>query len=182
MNPWIVWAWIVTVGSVAGLGTTLAWIVLRSHQLDSPQDGQGTAEHDAAFSFARYKVMERLLSLDDARFLCSQQGFSPAAVGRWKRDSRRIFRMYLRALTRDFFTLHARARQLVVESHTESPVFASTLVRQQAAFWRARVSLEGRLILFTLGVGSVDVAPLLEMIEAMRLDLLRLVPSSVQAA
>jgi hypothetical protein len=182
MNPWMVLAWIVTAGSVAGLVAVLAWMSFGSYKFGAKGSRESIARDAASgFSFARYQVMERLLSYQDVQFLSTQEGFHPRIGARWKRDSLRIFRQYLRELTRDFLALHAHARHLVVQSHTESPEFASTLVRQQAAFWRARMLLEGRLVLFQFGIGSVDVAPLLRMIEAMRIDLLRLVPEPAQA-
>lgn len=179
MNFWIVIAWIVTVGSVTGLAAALAWTLLhpRSASHKSPE----STDVASSFSFARYKVMERLLASQDERFLSTQDGFSPEAAARWKRDSLRIFRMYLRGLTRDFLTLHVHARQLVAASHSPSPALASTLVWQQAAFWRTRILLEGRLLLYRFGLGSVDAAPLLEMMEAMRVDLFRLLPEPTQA-
>ena len=121
--------------------------------------------------------MERLLSSRDLQFLASQSG-KPADIGKWKRESLSIFRTYLGELSKDFQALHGYARRMVAESHVESPDLAATLVRQQATFYRTRVALEFRLILFALGIGSVDVAPLLQMVEAMRLDLGRLVPEA----
>lgn len=182
MNPWIVLAWMVTIGSVAGLAAALAWISFHSHRPGSQERREGRGGDAAStFSLARYQVMERLLSSQDVRFLAAHRGIHPRLAARWKRDSLRIFRLYLGELTRDFLSLHAHARRLVVESHSESRKFAATLVRQQAAFWRARMILEGRLLLFRFGFGSVDVKPFLGMIEAMRIDLDRVVPEPAQA-
>ena len=181
MSPGRVLAWIVTAGFVAGLVAILAWISFASKRLGTRQNREGTGDTASGFSFARYQVMKRLLAPEDAQFLSSHRSFDARARARWKRDSLRIFRLYLGELTRDFLALHAYARNLVVQSHSESPEFASTLVRQQVAFWRARMALEGRLLLFKFGIGSVAAAPLLEMIEAMRIDLFRLVPEGAQA-
>jgi hypothetical protein len=180
MNPWIVLAWIVTVGSAAGLVAILARVSFRSDRFGR-RNRKRTGDAPPGFSFSRYQVMERLLSPRDVQFLSTQKGFDSRVEAQWKRDSRRIFRLYLRDLTREFFALHAHARSLVVESHTPSPEFASTLVRQQVAFWRARLALEGRLLLFEFGIGSMSVAPLLAMMEAMRIDLLRQMPEQAQA-
>ncbi len=188
MNPWILFAWTVTVGSVAGLAAVLGWMYFapRRRRTGSPRmqgsglEGDRAGISQSAFSPARYQVMERLLSSRDAQFLSTQKGFTPADGKRWKRDSLRIFRLYLCQLTRDFHALHARARALMVASGSESPELAATLVRQQAAFWRARLALEGRLLLLSCGVGTVDVAPLLRMIEAMQVDLSRLIPEPAQ--
>jgi len=177
MNPWIVLAWVVSAGSVAGLAAAVGWIWLSSRKSGSNE------QRDAAlgFSWARYQVMDRLLSARDVGFLAAQPGFTASRGARWKRDSLRIFRGYLSELTRDFQALHAEARRMVAESRSESPELASTLVRQQVAFWRARMILEGRLLIFALGFGAVDVAPLLQTIDAMRMDLRRLVPAPAEA-
>jgi hypothetical protein len=177
MNPWMAVAWLLTAGSVIGLAATAGWMLF-SHRRGRDRSRGGV--EDAAIpgvSYARYQVMERLLSSRDPQFLSAQPGFTARDGARWKRDSVRIFRLYLSQMTRDFAGLHAYARRLVVESHAESPELAAMLVRQQTAFWRSRIALEGRLLLFTLGIGRVDVAPLLAMIEAMRVDLFRMVPS-----
>ena len=178
MNPWMVLAWLLTAGSVISLVAALGWTLsLRRPRRNTSGGSAEAAASPGVSSYARYRVMERLLSPRDLLFLSAQQGFTARAGARWKRDSVRIFRLYLSEMTRDFAALHTYARQLVVESHAESPELAAMLVRQQTAFWRARLALEGRLLLFTLGMGRVDVAPLLAMIEAMRADLFRLVPS-----
>ena len=178
MNPWIVLAWIVTAGSVAGLAAALGWMWFSSRK-SAENDGE---EARRGFSPERYQVMNRLLSERDVEFLAAQPGFTASRRARWKRDSLRIFRLYLNALTRDFQTLHADARRMVAESHSESPELASTLVRQQVAFWQARVNLEARLLMFALGgIGAVDVAPLLQLIDTMRMDLRRLVPQAGSA-
>ena len=181
MNPWIVAAWLVTTGSVVGLTGALIWVRFRTErnvELDTNPTYGG-------LSFHRYQVMERLLCLEDAKFIGSQPGISARArranFERWKRDSVRIFRVYLGELTQDFNNLHAEARRMVAASHAESPELASVLVRQQLIFFRARVALEARLVLFELGIGSVDVAPLLHMIEKMQLDLGEIIPELTAA-
>ncbi len=182
MHPWLViLAWIATAGSVAGLAAVLAWISFGSEKFGHRRNRESAEDAASGFSFARYQVMERLLSSQDTQFLANQRSFDARAGSQWKRDSLRIFRLYLAELTREFLALHAHARRLIVEAHSESPEFASTLVRQQAAFWLARVALEGRLLLFRFGIGTVDVAPLLAMIEGMRIDLFRLIPEPAQA-
>lgn len=177
MNPWMVLAWIVTAGSLAGLVVTLVRTWFGS---------QPTAENDPGdarrgFSLERYQVMNRLLSARDVQFLEAQPGLSAKRRARWKHDSLRIFRLYLSELTRDFHALHAEARRMVAESHSESLELASILVRQQVAFWRARIILEVRLLMFACGIGAVDVSPLLQMIDAMSMDLRRLVPAPAEA-
>ncbi len=195
MNPWVMTAWLITTGSIAGLAVavTRMWLGARTRSAERLGAGNDNAREESRggsaepeFSFARYQVMERLLAPRDLAFLATQQSLAsrpgkPAYAGNWKCESLRIFRMYLGELTNDFHALHGYARRLVAESHSESPELAAALVRQRAAFFRARLALEARLVLFAVGLGSVDVAPLLQMVEAMRLDLGRLVPEAEPA-
>ena len=177
MNPWILLAWVVTAGALAGLAATLGWAWFSSRKTSSRKASENDrGEARRGFSLARYQVMNRLLSARDVQFLAVQPGFTASRRTRWKRDSLRIFRRYVSELTRDFQALHAEARRMVAESRSGSPELASTLIRQQAVFWRTRTILEARLLMFRLGVGTVDVEPLLHMIDAMRMDLRRLVP------
>jgi len=173
---WTAAALIVTTGSVAGLAAVLVRMWLGSRANGEVPEGDARR----GFSFDRYQVMERLLSSRDVQYLSSQRGFPPAAAARWKRESLHIFRLYLGELTRDFDALHASARRMVAASHSESPELAATLVRQQVAFFRARVAVEWRILLFRFGMASVDVAPLLAMVDAMRIDLRRIVPDAAQ--
>jgi len=173
MNYWVIAGWIVAAGTVAGLSAALFWMWSGARGAEDVGAEQRAAE---GFAFDRYAVMQRLLSEADTRYLRSHPGATPEMAARWRRESVSIFRAYLGELTRDFHALHAHARHMLAESQTASPELAKTLVRQQGAFLRARIALEARLLLFQLGAGHVDAAPLLEMVHAMRLDLGRLVP------
>jgi hypothetical protein len=46
-----------------------------------------------------------------------------------------------------------------------------TLMKQQVAFLRVTTALECRLALQRVGLGKADVAPLMQLIDAMRADL-----------
>jgi hypothetical protein len=182
MTFWSIAAWVVTAGSVAALVAALIWIgsaSRRGAERFGDADLRGASRE---FSFDRYQVMERLLSPADLRFLAAWTAPGPGVAPHWRRESVRIFRSYLDELTADFHALHAYAREMVAASHAESPELARVLLRQQATFFRARVLLEARLLLFGLGLGAVNAAPLLGMVEAMRLDVARLVPEDAPAA
>ncbi|HTD42710.1 MAG TPA: hypothetical protein VK687_00965 [Bryobacteraceae bacterium] len=62
---------------------------------------------------------------------------------------------------------------MAANADAESAELVGILMRQQVMFWRAMISLELRLALRTAGIGRVDVRPLIELIEAMRLNLAR---------
>jgi hypothetical protein len=175
MTVWIAAGWVVTVGSIVVLSAAIAWFW-------SQRQGKraGDFSESGGFSIARYQPMEHLLSGEDFAFLASQPGYQPEIGARWKRERRRIFRLYLHELKRDFQRLHAEARVMAANAGAESAELVEILMRQQFAFWRAMAGLEVRLALQAAGIGKVEVRPLIELLEAMRVDLARF--SAPQAA
>ena len=115
--------------------------------------------------------MAALLADDDLAFLQVQPGYRAAMGARWKRERRRLFRLYLQELKSDFRRLHAQAREMVAQSGAESAGLVEVLMKQQVIFLRATSALEFRLALQAMGIGKVDVAPFMQIIEAMRVDL-----------
>jgi len=67
---------------------------------------------------------------------------------------------------------------VMMQSHVDRPDLASTLVRTQIRFAIGMVSVQARLILYELGIGSVDVHGLLTLFDDMRLELRSLGPDS----
>lgn len=160
-------AWIVTVGSLTGLLWALTRMLLRrrSATLGSEEP------HD--FSLDRYQPMGRLMAEEDLVFLKSQPGYRAEMGERWKRERRRIFRLYLAELKADFHRLHAHARELLAASGADSAPLVGVLMKQQFAFLMATTALEFRLALQWIGIGRVDITPLIELVEAMRMDLVQ---------
>jgi len=169
MTGWVAAGWVVTVGSIVVVSATIARIWLqrrRSREADDLGESSG-------FSLSRYQPMEHLLSEEDFAFLASQPGYEPKIGARWKRKRRRLFRLYLDDLKRDFRRLHIQARVMAAHADAESAELVGILMRQQVMFWRAMAGLELRLALRTAGIGKVDVRPLIELIDAMRVNLAR---------
>ena len=100
-------------------------------------------------------------------------GYNPAMGEQWKRERRRVFRLYFSELKLDFRRLHAEARVLVAQADADSADLVTILMRQRWQFLQATAGLEVRLALSALGIGTVDAAPLLALLEAMRTDLVR---------
>jgi hypothetical protein len=176
MTGWVATAWVVTVGSIVVVSATIAWIWRQRQGMRATGDWGDSG----GFSMSRYQPMERLLNEQDFVFLASQPGYAPEIGARWKRERRRIFRLYLDELKCDFRRLHAEARVLAAKADAESAELVGILLRQQVTFWRAMAGLELRLALRAGGIGKVDVRPLIQLIEAMRADLARF--SAPQAA
>jgi len=167
MTIGLVLAWILTIGTLTGLLWAISRMVLRRRRPVASPEG----EDSPGFSLDRYQAMERLLSEEDFRFLKSQPGYRPEMGVRWKRERRRLFRLYLAELKNDFRRLHAQARELVAHSGADSSGLVEVLMKQQTTFLWATTALEVRLLMQEVGVGKVDAAPLIELIEAMRVDL-----------
>ena len=124
------------------------------------------------FSIARYQVMTRLTSEEDFQFLAAQPGYRKEIGARWRREHRRIFRMYLRELTLDFRALHAAARKLVADSPERHADLVGLLVHCQLTFWRRLFLIELRLLTPAARFPKLDLATLLQPMESMRLQIL----------
>jgi hypothetical protein len=146
----------------------MAWFVASGAISGESGDSEG-------FSLERYEPMSRLLAEDDFIFLAAQPGYRPEMGAKLRRERRRIFRLYLRELARDFRGLHREARAMVAESHAEHSELVGLLIRQRLVFLGAMTTVQLRLAASRFGLGNVDVRGLLESMEAMRLDLARVV-------
>ena len=159
-------AWVVTVGSL-----TLALWALTRMILRRRSAAARASDESGGFSLDRYQSMGRLLAEEDLIFLKSQPGYRAEIGARWKRERRRIFRLYLAELKADFRKLHAQARELAAGSEADSAALVEVLMKQQFTFMMATTALEFRLALQWIGIGRVDIRPLVELIETMRIDL-----------
>ena len=116
----------------------------------------------------RYRPMTRLLDQEDFDFLASEPGFRPEIARKLRSQRRRVMRLYLRALSKDFNQLHARARRLVAAAPEEHHNLVGVLIRQRATFFRVRSMIEMRLALDWLLPGRVDIRPLLGALEKLQ--------------
>jgi hypothetical protein len=94
------------------------------------------------FSLTRYEPMARLMSDEDLLFLKSQRGYRPEMGKKFSRDRRRIFRLYLEELARDFHRLHAHARVIVASLPADHSPLVGMLIRQQVRFWYEMAAVE----------------------------------------
>jgi len=167
MAGWTLAGWVITCGSALVLMATLAALRFRKDRGEFDEEDADSS----GFTLTRYQPMARLLSEDDLLFLASQPGYRSELGARFLRERRRIFRLYLRDLSRDFQHLHAEARKIVANSEAQHAALVGLLLRQQVTFWQVRGSLELHLALSRLGIGKVDARRLVDAIESMRLDL-----------
>jgi hypothetical protein len=122
------------------LGTGLAAVALLIglavivNRLSAPAATAFDADLVSSFSVAAYRPMERLLAEEDFEFLASLPGFR-ACMGRaLRRERRRIFRVYLRDLSKDFRMLHGQARSLLRDLEQDRPDLVVALVKQSLRF------------------------------------------------
>jgi hypothetical protein len=173
MNIYVVAA----VLTLAPIGVAL---VLLYRTLASRKDFSDSIDQLLVPTTGKYRPMERLLGEEDFRFLAAQPGFSPKLGRRLRVERRQIFRGYLRSLSRDFQSISAACRMLVVHSAEDRAELASSLMRQQLMFNMGMLAVEGRLILHAAGIGTVDVHGLVESLETMQMQV-RILLSPPQA-
>ena len=163
------------------LGVVGVAILLLVRKLAGPATvSQCDPEWITNFSVARYRPMLRLLDEADYKFLAAQPGYSKKYINRLRSERRAIFRAYLRNLVRDFHRLHMAARMVLVYAPQDRPDLAMTLMRQRFLFTFAIMSVECRLLLHTVGIGTVDVRNLLQALDNMKINVGDL--SAVQSA
>ncbi len=132
------------------------------------------------FSIAKYRPMQRLLCREDLTFLRSQPGYEPSLEKALGKERRRIFRSYLKSLRRDFDRLYFAAKQSILYSETDNSGLMEALLRQRATFYYALGLVQFRLAMHALGLGTVEVQPLLNAVDSLR-DVARLLDSASAA-
>ncbi len=162
--------WLIAIGAGAGIFTTVAFVLLFRAVLRRDRFDGLTPDWLSNFSVARYKPMERLLCEDDFRFLAAQKGFEPKIARRLRAERRKIFREYLRCLSRDFGRLEAAVRLFMVHAMEDRPELAKALLRQRLAFTYGIIAAECRLVMHTFGIGTVDIRNLVGSLDMMRIQ------------
>lgn len=142
----------------------------RSLRIDVSSE-YGLEVDQAEFSPARYEPMARLMNDEDLRFLSAQPGFRPEIGKKFVRERRRIFRLYLQELARDFHRLHAHAREVVASLPAENSALVGMLIRQKFRFWYEMTALELRL---SLNIpGALNARVLIDALAGMHAEISR---------
>jgi len=166
MSTWVIGASI----AAALLAVALGILLVRMLSYRRPVSSEDIPPE---FSLSRYQPMTQIMSGEDAQFLCERPVVSPTTQKRFKRNRRRIFRLYLRELTADFEALHGRAREIVADSPEGNSELIGSLVRLQFDFWRFLTLIEVQLVLDQLGLGTVDSARLLAVANSLHTSVAR---------
>jgi len=163
-------------GSCCGAVTVVA---LAFRTVASPKSAHPiTAEWVEELSIDRYRPMLRLLDDRDVRALIRKPGIPQERIAQFRHERCRIFQKYLKRLRADFASVCLALKVVMLQSNVDRPDLAATLLRAQFRFALGMVSVQARLILFELGIGSVDVTGLFTLFDSMRLELRSLTPES----
>ena len=166
--------------SLAPVGLALLFLY---RTLSSRPDREISFDQCLVLPPERYRVMERLLSESDFRFLATQPGYSPQMGRRFRAQCRRIFRGYLRNLRKDFGRMSLAIQALIVHAAEDRGDLAAALMRQRLMFMLGMFAIEARLLLHAVGVGAVDVGDMVESFETMQVQIrLLLVPAQAARA
>ena len=167
MTIWALLSWAVLAALLVILAAGVSWV------MGNRRVSAGNAMDDGSWEFSpeNYRGMEGLFAEEDLACLASQPGYRAELGARWKRERYHLFRLYLTELKLDFRRLHARARAMMAHSDAAHADLVGVLMRQEAAFLWALAGVEFRLLLHRTGWGKVDITPLVELMESMRVDL-----------
>lgn len=120
------------------------------------------------FSLESYRPMERLLNEGDYEFLASQPGYHSGIARELRAERRKIFRIYMRSLIRDFNTLVRLAESMMVYSELDRPDLARAIFRLRRQFYINIIAIEIRLALLPLPSGVIEVKQLIRSLAAMQ--------------
>ncbi|PWU07672.1 MAG: hypothetical protein C5B51_09560 [Terriglobia bacterium] len=140
-----------------------------------------TADWIDQLSAERYRPMLRLLDGADFEFVASQPGGTPQLLAKMRRERCVIFRSYLRQLQREFGGVCTAIKILMLHAEVDRPDLASTLLQAQVAFAFGFAVVRVRLVFFAWGIGTPDVAGLLQLFDGVRMELRSLVPAVMPA-
>src|SRR5215469_12048681 len=143
----------ITIGAFFLLTLVLVLMVIQKIQTDHSVPAEVLSQDCLT---ARYRPMFRLLDESDCGFIAS--GFPGRAnLRRFRAARRSLFRVYLRNLGADHARIVGAMRELLVQSQMDRPELAKALYRCQLMFALAMISVEFKLQLHAMGLGTVDV-------------------------
>lgn len=167
---------LMVVGSCCLVGVAVA---LALRKVASPKSAHPvTPEWIEELSLDRYKPMLRLLDEAEIEALRGQPGFSSRRIAEFRKERIRIFRSYLQRLNADFACICMALKVVMLQSNLDRPDLSSLLLRNQIRFAAGMLLVHARLAFYQLGIGAVDINPLVSLFDAMRFELRQMVPES----
>ncbi len=138
-----------------------------------------TAEWIDELSTDRYRPMMRLLDSGDVEFLRSQAGYTRKMESKLRAQRCQIFRGYLRCLDGDFERVCMALKLVMVQSEQDRPDLSAVLIHHQIMFTSGMLGARFRLVLYRLGICTVDATSLVKIFDVMRIELRNLVPAAM---
>lgn len=168
-------------------GIVLAFIVMAAlayviKRIRSNESLPATAEWISELETDRYRPMLRLLADDDLNFLRSQPGFTPAMAKRLRAQRIRLFRDYLGNLENDFNRVCSLLKVILVQSNEDREDLAGLILRNQITFVLGMVRIRASIMLYSLGICSIDVSDLLKLFNGLRVEAHALIPCAIAGA
>jgi hypothetical protein len=131
-----------------------------------------TPEWLQEISAERYRPMGRLLSEEDYQFVRSHAKADAALWRKLRSERRRIFRVYLRSLQRDFDRVCSVLTAVVAHAPEDRSELNLMLTRQRLAFRLGVLRIHGVLFLHALGLpATVDARALVGCFDGLRLEM-----------
>jgi hypothetical protein len=144
-----------------GFGMLFAKLLARERTSPLPDDWEDI------FSVGRYRAMERLLHDADYQYLASKSG-NNKTLEKQLRDKRiGIFHSYITCLSQDFTRICKAIKKVMVDSQVDRPDLAGLLMKQHFIFSLTVLSIEVRLVLYNVGIGTPDGRDLVASLDAM---------------
>src|SRR6476469_6173215 len=117
-------------------------------------------------SWKDYRPLQRLLDPADFEFL-RRRGVADQRIQKLYADRRRIYRLCLRTLARDFNQVHRSLSMVLIHSKIDRPELAAELATQRLKFFRNLIVAEVRLSLHGWGfkMPELDLLKPLEILQ-----------------
>jgi hypothetical protein len=131
----------------------------------------------ADFSWKDYPL-RRLLDPADFDHLRSR-GVSETRIRKLRTERRKLFRLCLRSLARDFNTVEHMLKLVMLQSREDHPDLAGKLAALRIRFYRNLATAEGSLLLHACGCDRMPAIDLLQPLEMMQAQLRQLAPAAV---
>jgi hypothetical protein len=151
--------------------TTLAFIILFRKLIHFERVKTEPSYRLQEISICKYRPIQTLFDDRDYAFLRSQAGYTRNLERRLRLQRRRIFRLYLRDMKRDFSNLHWGLKLLMAEEGHDRPDMARMLLKQRAMFLFGTISAQIGVFLNVFGIGRVDVGPMVRALATLHTQL-----------
>lgn len=138
--------------------------------VDSPGEGVGIDRE----SFAdHYRPMSKILDPREMDACRSLRGLSSSDFARFRAARISAFRRYLREMTLDFRRIEFKLRYLMLAASKDEAELVTSLNRIKSNFQVQLMRVRLQVWLFQFGWGSIDIQPLVNLLDQMDASLMR---------